>query len=166
MPVQLLWALFYLMKIKTKTQYKEKFFSFLYYIDDIDSMVKEFWNKKIRRIKQWYLKQKMEGDIWISASPEFLLQPAAEILRVKKIIASKVNPKTGSFNSLNCYGKEKVSRFLEQFPEAVVDSVYSDSFSDYPLFTLGKNAFIVKGDKIRRLRLESISDRNVLRATP
>jgi hypothetical protein len=152
-PAQLLWTLFYLMKIKTKTQCKEKLFSFLYYIDNIDDMIDEFWNKEIWKIKQWYLKQKAEDDVWVSASPEFLLRPASEILQIRKVIASKVNPKTGKFNSLNCYGKEKASRFHEQFSDVAVDSVYSDSFSDLPLFNLGKNAFIVKGDKIRQLRL-------------
>ncbi|MDR0558054.1 MAG: haloacid dehalogenase-like hydrolase [Treponema sp.] len=156
-PAQLLWAFFYFVKIKTKTQCKEKFFSFLYYIDNIDCMADEFWNEKMRKIKQWYLKQKTEDDVWVSASPEFLLRPAAEILQVRNIIASKVNPKTGRFNSLNCYGKEKASRFREQFPDIEVDSVYSDSLSDAPLFNLGKNAFVVKGDKMRRLPLESIA---------
>jgi phosphoserine phosphatase len=119
-------------------------------------MANEFWNKEMRRIKQWYLRQKTEDDVWISASPEFLLRPVAKMLKVKKVIASQVNFKTGEFNSLNCYGKEKVLRFREQFPDAAVESVYSDSLSDLPLFNLGKNAFIVRGDKIRRLYLETI----------
>jgi predicted mannosyl-3-phosphoglycerate phosphatase (HAD superfamily) len=159
-PSQLLWALFYLIKIKTKTQCKEKFFSFLYYIDNIDDMIDEFWNKEMWKIKQWYLKQKTESDVWVSASPEFLLQPVAEILRVRRVIASKVNPKTGRFNSLNCYGKEKADRFHEQFPDVAVDSVYSDSYSDAPLFNLGKNAFIVKGDKITRIKPASKPERH------
>ena len=47
----------------------------------------------------------------ISASPEFLIAPIANQLGVR-YIASKLNPETGTYDGLNCYGDEKVVEAL------------------------------------------------------
>ena len=114
LPIQVFAMILYLLNIKNKEYFKEKFFIFLKKIPDVDLYVKDFWKQNITKIKSWYLKQKEPTDIIISASPEFLLKPLKKKLKIDKVIASKVNKKTGRFESKNCYGKEKVKRFAQE----------------------------------------------------
>ena len=69
-------------------------------------------------------------------------------LKVKKLIGSKVNKKTGNFIGKNCHGEEKVKRLKKEYEEFKVKESYSDSKSDIPILKLAKKAFYVKGDKI------------------
>ena len=84
----------------------------------------------------------------ISASPEFLLEPICERLGIKNLIASRVDCKTGIYNGENCYGEEKVNRLNEIFPNIKINEFYSDSYSDQPLASLSKSAFLVLGSKL------------------
>ena len=65
-----------------------------------------------------------------------------------RLIASRVDPKTGKYTGFNCYGEEKLLRLREVFPDAEVDSFYSDSLSDAPLAYISKQAFLVKNGKL------------------
>ena len=94
----------------------------------------------------YYLAQKKEDDVIVSASPEFLLKPLEKHLNIH-VIASKVSPTDGTPLSENCYYEEKVKRFREIYPDALIDDFYSDSYSDEPLAKLAKRAFIVKGEE-------------------
>ena len=120
---------FYVFKKGTKTEFKEKMYRFLAFCDT----EKE---------------QKKDDDVIISASPEFLLKPVCERLKIKNLIASKVNMQSGKYTGVNCHGKEKVKRFYEAFPNGKIDSFYSDSYSDSPLAEIADKAFMVDGDKI------------------
>lgn len=139
----------YLTKRGSKTAFKEKMYSFLQKIDNIDKEVEDFWNENLHNIKSWYKKQQRDDDVIISASPEFLLAPICKKLGIKYLIASQVNKTTGIYSGINCYGTEKVRRFYEVFGEGTeIDSFYSDSQSDKPLADLASNAYLVDGDKI------------------
>ena len=107
LPIQVFAMILYILKIKDKEYFKEKFFIFLKKIPDVDLYVRDFWKKNIKKIKKWYLDQKEQTDVIISASPEFLLKPLKKKLKIDKIIATKVNKKTGKFESKNCHGQEK-----------------------------------------------------------
>lgn len=137
---------YYLFGIGTKTDFKQSMYSFLKYCD-IDKDVKGFWSTHKLNIRKWYLQNKQDDDLVISASPEFLLEPIADDIGFA-LIASKVSPKNGRYDGINCYYKEKVRRMYELYPSAVVDEFYSDSYSDKPLAELSKKAFIVKGNKL------------------
>ena len=83
LPKTLIYCVRYGMKrIKTK-ELKQQLFSFLRSIQDIDSVVADFWDEHRGGIGQWYLNQKREDDVIISASPYFLLRPIAKELGVK-----------------------------------------------------------------------------------
>lgn len=145
---QTMWAFIkYILKINTKTQFKEVMYTFLLEVD-IDKDLKDFWTANKSKIKPWYLKQKKEDDIIISASPEFLLEPICKELGINHMMASKVNPKTGKYTGINCHGKEKVVRFKDKFGNAQIDEFYSDAYCDTPLAELAVKSFMVKGDKI------------------
>ena len=145
-PGILLYFILFLLKIKTKEEFKSKYFSFLKCFEDIDEVVNEFWDKNLYKIKKFYLDKKNNTDIIISASPEFLLKPVSKKLKFK-LIATKVDKKNGLFLGKNCYGKEKVKR-LNKINIYDCLEFYSDSLSDIYLVKIAKKAFIVKGDEI------------------
>ncbi|MEE1155265.1 MAG: haloacid dehalogenase-like hydrolase [Acutalibacteraceae bacterium] len=141
---------FYLLKKGTKTEFKEKVYTFLQYCDT-EKDVQEFWNKKIGNIKSWYKHQQRHDDVIISASPEFLLETPCKLLDIKHLMASRVDPNTGKYNGENCHGKEKVRRFYEKYSKTTtIHKFYSDSYSDTPLAELAEKSYMVKGNKITK----------------
>ena len=141
--IQIWYLLIYIFGLIDKTKFKSGFFSFLKGIVNIDGYLFEFWQKNQRYINGWYIKQKKDTDVIISASPEFLLLPICRILGVKNLIASKVDEKTGKFYSKNCYGEEKLLRLKNDLNINKIDRFYSDSLSDSPLASISKEAYLV-----------------------
>ena len=125
---------------------KEALFSFLNRIDNVEYLVASFWEEYSGHVADWYLEQKKDDDLIISASPEFLLQPVAELLGVN-LIATPMNPYNGKINGKNCRDREKVRRFRELYPEAQVDEFYSDSYVDEPMARIARKAFLVRGNE-------------------
>ena len=103
------------------------------------------------KIKEWYLDKDHDRDIIISAYPYFLLEKGVKNLKIKDLIASNVSKNTGKFNGKNCYGSEKVKRLKDKYSNVIVENIYSDSYSDKPLFDISNNVFLVKKDKIKKL---------------
>jgi len=158
LPIQIFAMVLYLLKMKEKEYFKEKFFSFLKKVPDVDLYVKEFWKEKGKNIKPWYLEQKEKSDIIISASPEFLLKPLKKQLNINKIIATKVNKKTGKFESKNCYGKEKVNRFNNEVKNKQINKFYSDSMSDESVMKIAKESYMVNKNKVNKIDNKNITD--------
>jgi len=140
-------VLLYFFRIVKKEKMKSSIFSIIKNFDNIDEVVLDFWKSKDYKLKDFYMKQKKSTDIIISASPEFLLRPVSKKYKFK-LIASKVNTKTGEFIGKNCHDKEKVRRLKEEMNIDKCEEFYSDSLSDTPLSEIAKRAFIVKGNKI------------------
>lgn len=157
LPVQLYGVIVYLFHLKDKTYFKEKVFSFLKKIKDVDKYVEDFWEEKETKIKSWYMKQKCKTDIIISASPEFLLKPLEKKLKVK-IIATKVNKKNGHFESKNCHDYEKIKRYEQETGNKKnISKFYSDSIkADKAMFQYAEEAYLVTGNKIQKLDSNSI----------
>lgn len=132
-------------RIDTK-RLKEQFFSFLCYID-ADAAVESFWEKKLDGVGEWYLAQKRDDDIIISASPEFLLEPVAKRLGVR-LIGTRMDKRTGRITGANCHDSEKVRRFYEQYPDAHTECFYSDSLSDTPMAEIADRAFLVNRGRL------------------
>ncbi len=143
--IKQLWFLgLYVLGLKTKTEMKEVLFSFLKEFKDQEKLVEEFWDKHYVKMKKWYLEKSHSNDIIISASPEFLLEVPCKRLKVKDLIATKVDMKTGEFLSENCHGEEKVKRIKKKYPKAEVEEMYTDSHVDLPMIELAKKGFKVK----------------------
>lgn len=139
----------YQAKIWNKTQFKQQMYRFLTAIGDTDKMVQKFWDSHIHNVKPWYIHQKhRDDDVIISASPEFLLKPVCEQLGIQYLMASRVDPSTGKYTGVNCWGEEKVRRFREVFGNAAIEAFYSDSLSDTPLAKLANTAWIVRGNTL------------------
>lgn len=130
-----------------KTTFKERYFSMFAAVPDIDAAIEAFWDSHEHRLMRYYPRQAHHDDVVISASPEFIVRPLCERLGLTHIIASDVDKHSGRFVGVNCYGAEKVRRFLDAgFDPAEVEQVYSDSLSDTPIAELGREAFIVHKD--------------------
>ena len=147
-PGEVLYSILYRFKIKTKEEFKQKFFSFLCEINNVDDIVTLFWKKHEKKIKYFYLNKNHSNDVIISASPFFLLNPICEKLKIKKLIASNFNKNNGTLSGKNCYGINKVDRFREIFGNISIENFYTDSLSDLPLIQIANNSYIVKKNKI------------------
>lgn len=77
-----------------------------------------------------------------------MLEPICRKLKIKHLIASNVDKRSGEYSGVNCHGKEKVKRFYREFGNGKINRFYSDSKSDTPLAKLADKAFIVKKNKI------------------
>ena len=140
-------GLLHLMGKANTQKLKEKVFSFLPRLDDVERIVAEFWDGHRDHVASWYLEQKREDDVIISASPEFLLRPIAEELGVS-LLATPMDPYTGRILGWNCHDTEKVRRFREAYPDAQIEAFYSDSLSDSPMAELAERAFLVKNGEL------------------
>ena len=143
LPETILMGILVLLKQADTRDLKEKVFSFLPMLESVEDVVEAFWKENEGRIEDWYLRQRREDDLIISASPEFLLQPMAERLGFQ-LIATPMDRYTGKIRGLNCHDEEKVRRFRALYPDAEVEEFYSDSLSDSPMAALAEKAFLVK----------------------
>lgn len=121
---------------------------FVKLIPNKQKFVTKYWDKHINKIKQWYYDRQKEDDIIISASPSYLVEEACRRIGVR-CIATPVDLKTSKVIGGNhCYGAQKPKFFREQFGDAQLETFYSDSMSDEPMFKLARRGYLVKGDKI------------------
>ena len=146
-PGQLANAALFLLKRREKQAFKERMLSFLARVD-VDRELERFWGKNLSRVKPFYRERHRADDVVISASPEFLIRPACAALGIQSVLGSPVDKRTGRFSGRNCHGEEKVRRFRAAFPGGAIDDFYSDSYSDQPLASLAKRAFLVRGEAV------------------
>jgi len=146
-PLQAWGMALYLLGIHSKENMKERFFIFTRFIP-VQRTVSCFWDKNRTRIKPWYMRQKQDDDVVISASPEFLLEPLVCGYLGVSLIASRFDQSTGKCIGKNCFGEEKAMRLKQAYPDSIVESFYSDSLSDAPLAKIAGRSFIVKGQRI------------------
>lgn len=128
-------ALLMLFKIINFTSFKKTCFMFIPLIP-LQKAVKGFWDKHEKDVHKWFLKDK-RNYVVISASPDFLLNEISQRLSFDNLICTRHNSKNGIIIGENCRDGEKVRRFKEEFPDAKVIDVYSDSLHhDRPIFSL------------------------------
>ena len=116
-------------------------------VRDIETLVREFWDKKQKKIKSFYLETHREDDVVVSASVSFLLEEICGRLGIKHLICSRVDTDTGHVYDL-CFRQNKPGYFRQHFPDAKIENFYSDSMNDKPMMLMAKNAYLVKGNKI------------------
>ncbi len=117
----------------------------------IDSISLTFWNeKRLKRINHEVLKLVKEEDVICSTSPSFVIEGAKNLIPTKNIITSTLDFDTGEL-FLN-YRDNKVKRIRELYPNADIEALYTDSYSDKPLMDISKNVFLVKGKRLRKIK--------------
>ena len=134
----------YFLKKATLTEAKEKFFSYVSKLPDPEKEAELFWESHFHGIYGWYFKEKGPDDVVISASPDLILRPICEKLGVKKLICTRMDPKTGKITGENNRGAEKTRRFREELAGAEIEAFYSDSIADKPMADMAKTAFLIK----------------------
>lgn len=144
----MIWTLsMYIIGLRTRKEVKQAAFGFLRSIEDVDKKVSAFWRLYEKKIKTVYSQTKTSANIIVSASPEFLLEPVAIALDAR-LLATKMNKKSGRITGKNCRGEEKVRRLKEAYPGISIHSAYSDSVSDVPILTLAQKGYIVNDSRI------------------
>ncbi len=118
---------------------------------DMDVLVKEFWDKNEKKIKPWYKKVQKEDDVIITATPAFMMGEICNRLGVKYYLGTEFDVEKGKFLR-GCFRERKIEFFREAFPDGVIDDFYTDSYNDKFLFPYAKRVFIVKGEKITRIK--------------
>ena len=131
-----------------KTKAREKEYSFLKKLDNVDKDVEEFWGIYASKIKDWYKKNHREDDVVVSATPEFLLIPIMKKIGVNRLIATVMDKKTGKISGKFNNKGEKVNRFLQKFKKEDIECFYSDSLSDSPLAEISPKAYRVRGEEL------------------
>lgn len=153
-PKQLWHIIKYSLKLENKDTFKGNFLIFIKDIEELDNFVGMFWMAKKGKINKWYLDRPHNDDVIISASPEFLLKSISESLGVYKLIATRVDIKTGKLIGKNCFGQTKLIRYKKEIGDVDVNECYSDSMSDLPIFKIADRAYLVRGSKISLLNIE------------
>ncbi len=151
LPYQLKGFILYFFKKIDKTEMKSYLYVFVPTIKDIEARVNKFWQENIQYVNDWYKKQQRQDDIVISASPYFLIKPACDLLDIKTLFASQVDSKTGKVLSKNCSSQEKVNVFLQAgYKKEEVEEFYSDSYNDRYFASIAKQAYLVKGQELKK----------------
>lgn len=150
MPIQLLSVILYGVRILNKHRFLCVLEWFIVFVPCKRKFIDKFWQKNFKRIKAWYLEQKRSDDVIVSASPQYLVEPACQQLGVT-CIASQVDLKSGKTIGKHCHGKAKPHFYKEVFGDAPLATYYSDSLSDKPMFLLAESGYLVKGSKITLL---------------
>lgn len=121
---------------------------FLSKIENPKKLIKDFWDKNEGKIKKFYLMQKREDDVIISASCDILLKEICARVGIKNLLASEIDFENNRVKSL-CYGQNKVKIFKNRYPDMVIDEFYTDSKNDLPMARISKKAFYVKKNKVK-----------------
>ncbi len=144
--------------INTK-KYKQLFLCFATNInhDELYKLSIDFWerehpnnfNKEILNVIN-----SSTRTICISASPELYLKYICEKLNIE-LIGTRIEYENSTYKIVgeNCKAEEKVKRLNEYISnkEYEIESCYSDSMTDMPLFKIAKNAYLVKSKEIIKL---------------
>lgn len=120
---------------------------------DLDTLIPKFWDKNQKKIKKFYLENKKEDDVILSAGAQCLIDEISGRIGVKNAIATEFDPNTGKITRL-CFRRNKVNVFKSSFPGERIDEFYTDSMNDAPMFELSKRVFLVKGNKVKEIKNE------------
>lgn len=139
----------------TVEQAIEAYASFLegYYVNlgDTTQNVINFWDKNEKKIKPWYAKIQKESDIIVSGSTDFILDEIMKRMGVKHYIGSSIDKKTGKFIRL-CFLENKVKAFYEIYPDKHIENFYTDSMNDKAMMDIADNVYLVKKNKITKIK--------------
>lgn len=120
---------------------QRELFRYLTLIDDFDKQIERYWDKNEKKIAAWYLAQKKDDDLIISASPTCIIEPIAKRLGVN-YMATEYDREFGVFLNNLMYAKEK-ARFILDHGFPMIENFYSDSLADTPLALCAEKAHLV-----------------------
>ncbi|MGM9937385.1 MAG: HAD-IB family phosphatase [Candidatus Ornithomonoglobus sp.] len=122
-------------------------------IGDLDRSLDQFWQKNGRKLKPVILEMLTASDAVISASPSFLFNGIKDRLNGARLITTEINLDTMEIESL-CYGENKVKEYKKHFGSEPLVNYYTDNMNDMPMIRLAQNAWLVKGNDIKRIKIQ------------
>lgn len=139
----------------TVEQAVQAYASFLegYYvhIKTLDEDTVKFWNCHEKKIKPFYEKIRRDDDVFVTGTTDFIFDEIARRMNIKNYITSSVDRKTGKFTRL-CFLENKVKLFRDTYPNAEIENFYTDSMNDKAMMDISKNVYLVKGNKITKIK--------------
>ena len=154
LPIILFYKILNLFRIIGKKTYVEKFYSFMSFFDDKNSLVEDFWKKYDKKIDESFLDTVNDNKICIiSDVPEFLLKGFFASKNKIIVIGNKYNLKTGNIDGKYCDGNEK----LKRLDNKKIERIYTCFEDDLPLINIAQEAFYCYNGKCRKW------DENVIR---
>lgn len=126
-------------------------YDFLTDVGNIEGAVKEFWDKNEHKIKPWYFEKKKDDDLIISANFNIFLEEILNRIGISNYISSEVDPVNKEVTQL-CFRSNKVSLYHKKYKQAEIDSFFTDSRNDMPMINISKNAYLVKNNKIIKIK--------------
>jgi len=155
LPALSLAALKLAMKKIGLTEFKSALFGLMIKHISLTEEAKLFWQNEEtkKKLGAWFYDRPRDLPIVIaSASPEFELRYAAEILGVKNLIGTRCNDATGQLIGKNCKGAEKISRIREFMGEYTVRAMYTDDTkADGPLLAIAEEKYKITHGKMERI---------------
>ena len=120
----------------------------------LEEEARRFWDspKTQQRLGAWFQSTPRDVPIVIaSASPEFELRYAAELLGVQTLIGTRCDAATGLLTGPNCKGEEKLRRIGEAVGPYTIRAMYTDSVkSDGPLLRAAQEGYILRHGSVSR----------------
>lgn len=120
-------------------------------IGNTDKEVKKFWDKNMKKVKAYYINQRKNDDLIVSAAPELLLAEFSKRMGGIKYICSTIDLDTGKIGRI-CFGENKKELLKKEYPDISIDKFFTDSMNDRVLIDMAKKAYLVKGSKIRKIK--------------
>lgn len=111
----------------------------------------EFWDKHEHKIKAFYREGMSPDDVIVSSSCGFILREICNRLGVKNLVCSEIDPENGSVKRL-CFRSNKPIIFKKMYPGVSPDNFFTDSVNDLPMVEISKNAYLVKKNKIKKIK--------------
>ncbi len=143
------------MKKSNLTQFKSVLFGQMVRRFSLTEEAKLFWQDEKTKSKlcAWFFERPRDLPIVIaSASPEFELRYAAQILGVETLIGTRCDDATGQLIGKNCKGAEKISRIRDVIGEYTVRAMYTDDTkADGPLLEIAEEKYKITHGKMERI---------------
>lgn len=144
--LQCLSYLKYIAGLISKTEYHEIFNSYLKDVENVDKEVEAFWETAEKKLIDWTQDWRLEDDVLISASPEFLLTAFAEKNNYT-LYATKVDKNTGKIDGEVIYGEEKVTFFRDVFGNKPIIRFFGGSKADAHIAKIADRAYVIKNGR-------------------
>ncbi len=137
------------------TEFKSALFGMMAKHLSLTEEAKRFWQdeKTKKKLGAWFYDRPRDLPIVIaSASPEFELRYAADILGVKNLIGTRCDDATGQLIGKNCKGAEKIGRIRTMIGEYTVRAMYTDDTkADGPLLEIAEEKYKITHGKLERI---------------
>lgn len=119
---------------------------------DCENDPKEFWDRHQKNIKPFYKSIQQPDDVIITASPDYTMNEICRRIGVNNLICSTYDADRNKLTFF-CLKDNKVKAFRERYPDTEIDNFYTDSpKNDQPLIDISRNAYLVRGKKISKIK--------------